>query len=85
DQATMGETYNLSGDKVYEIGEIIDILRHIVDFSFEVETDPLLLRPTDEPVIFGNSEKFKRATGWKQEVPLDQTLRDMLNFWRKVV
>lgn len=85
DKATIGEAYNLSGEKVYEIGEIIDILRRIVNFSFEIELDPNLLRPTDEPVIYGNSEKFKRETGWRQEVQLDQTLADMLNFWREVL
>ncbi len=85
DKATIGETYNLSGDRVYEIEEIIDILRKLVSFNFEVEVDPKLLRPTDEPIIYGNSEKFKRETGWKQEVPLDRTLADMLDFWRKVL
>lgn len=85
DKATVGEAYNLSGEKVYEIAEIIDILRRIVDFSFETELDPNLLRPTDEPVIYGNSDKFKRETGWRQEVQLDQTLADMLNFWREVL
>jgi len=85
DKATIGKTYNLSGDRVYEIEEIIDLLRKLVSFNFEVEVDPNLLRPTDEPIIYGDSEKFKRETGWKQEIPLDQTLKDMLNHWRKVL
>jgi nucleoside-diphosphate-sugar epimerase len=85
DKATIGQTYNLSGEKVYEIEEVIDILRKLVSFNFEVEVDPKLLRPTDEPIIYGNSEKFKKVTGWKQEIPLDQTLRDMLDYWRSVL
>jgi GDP-4-dehydro-6-deoxy-D-mannose reductase len=83
DRATLGNTYNLSGEKVYQIQEIVDLLRNLVNFEFHVEEDPKLLRPTDEPIIYGSSEKFKRETGWAQEIPLDHTLRDMLDFWRK--
>ena len=83
DNAELGEAYNLSGAKVYQVGEILDIIRNIVGFDFTVEQDPGLLRPTDEPIIFGNSEKFQKQTGWKQEIPLEKTLRDMLDFWHK--
>jgi len=85
DKATIGETYNLSGEKVYEIEEVIDLLRKLVDFNFECEVDPKLLRSTDEPIIYGDSERFKRETGWRQEIPLDRTLNDMLNYWRGVL
>ncbi len=85
DKATIGETYNLSGENVYEIEELIDLLRKLVDFEFELEVDPKLLRSSDEPIIYGDSWKFKRETGWKQEIPLDQTLNDMLNYWRGVL
>jgi GDP-4-dehydro-6-deoxy-D-mannose reductase len=83
DKATIGETYNVSGGRVYQIEEIVDLLRTLVTFNFEVEIDPKLFRPTDEPIIYGDSEKFKRETGWSQEISLDQTLRDMLDFWRQ--
>jgi GDP-mannose 4,6-dehydratase len=85
DKATIGETYNLSGERVYEIEEVIDLLREFVNFDFEFVVDPKLLRSSDEPIIYGDSGKFKRKTGWKQEIPLDQTLKDMLNYWRGVL
>jgi GDP-4-dehydro-6-deoxy-D-mannose reductase len=85
DKAKMGEVYNISGEKVYQIEEIIDYLRTMVDFDFEVKQDSRLMRPTDEPVIYGDSSKFKQATGWKQQIPLDKTLKDMLNYWREVL
>ncbi len=52
-------------------------------FYFETEQDPKLMRPTDEPVIYGDSSKFKNETGWSQEINLKQTLGDMLNYWRR--
>jgi len=85
DKATIGETYNLSGERVYEIEEVIDLLRKMVDFNFECEVDAQLLRSTDEPIIYGDSERFKRETGWRQVIPLDRTLNDMLNYWRGVL
>ena len=83
EKAEIGETYNLSGDKMYQISEIVEILKNIVDFDFEIEQDPKLLRPTDEPVIYGDSTKFKEVTGWAQEILLEKTLKDMLDYWRK--
>lgn len=78
-----GEVYNISGETVYEIKEIINKLRKLVNFEFETWTDDSLLRSTDEPIIYGDSSKLKEKTGWKQEIPLEKTLKDMLEFWRK--
>jgi GDP-4-dehydro-6-deoxy-D-mannose reductase len=85
DKATAGEIYNLSGETVCSIQGIVDILRTLVGFEFSVWQDPELMRPTDEPIIYGNSNKLKKETGWKQEIPLRDTLRDMLDYWRKVI
>ena len=85
EKATIGETYNLSGEMVYSIQEIVDMLRSLVGFEFGVCQDPELMRPTDEPIICGSSEKFRQETGWKQEIPLRDTLRDMLGYWRMIL
>ncbi|MGZ3606736.1 MAG: GDP-mannose 4,6-dehydratase [Syntrophales bacterium] len=85
DTATVGETYNLSGEKVYSVQEIVDILRDLVNFDFEVWQDPELLRPTDEPIIYGSSQKFQKETSWKQEILLEKTLKDMLAYWHRVL
>lgn len=85
DKATPGEAYNLSGAKVYQIQEIINILRNLTKLDFELYQDPDLLRPTDEPIIYGSSHKFQQETGWRQNIPLEQTLSDMLNYWDKIL
>jgi len=85
DRATIGEVYNLSGDQVYKIGDIIGMLKELVDFDFDVVQDPKLIRPTDEPVIYGDSSKFKKETGWNSEIDLKTTLKDMLNYWRQTL
>lgn len=77
-----GEVYNISGSKTYQIQEIVDLVRKHARTVVAVETDPSLLRPSDEPVIFGDSSKLIAATGWCQQVPLEQTVVDMLGYWR---
>ena len=29
--------------------------------------------------------KFKKATGWKAEIPFEKTAKDILDFWREKV
>lgn len=78
-----GESYNLSGEKVYQIKEITEMLKGLTQINFKVEVDQKLLRPNDEPIIFGDSARFKGISGWKQEILLEKTLKDMLDYWRK--
>jgi len=85
DKATIGEVYNLSGEKVYQINDIIETLRKLVNFDFEIVQDSKLIRSTDEPIIYGDSSKFKKETGWYQEIPLEKTLKDMLDYWRETL
>lgn len=84
--ATMGspgEVYNVSGSRTYQIREIVDLVRKHAQVDVEVEVDQTLLRPSDEPVIFGDSSKLIAATEWHQQVPLEQTLVDMLAYCRE--
>ena len=85
DKATIGEAYNLSGERVYQIQEIVDMLRSLVNFDFDIWQDPVLLRPTDEPIIYGSTAKFQQETDWKQTIPLQETLKDMLDYWHRVL
>jgi GDP-4-dehydro-6-deoxy-D-mannose reductase len=76
-----GDVYNLGGDNIYSVQEVIDTIR-AGGTDFRVEQDPALLRRCDEPVIAGDISKFKRCTQWRAEVTLKQTIGDMLSWWR---
>lgn len=78
-----GERYNVSGDKIYVIKDIIEILKELTSVRFEIFQDPKLIRPTDEPIIYGDSTIFKEKTGWHQKIDIKTTLKDMLDYWRK--
>lgn len=84
DRGVPGEVYNIgSGDtSVWRIGDALDRLVQLADLTVEIKEDPERLRPSDVPVLHCDSTKFRQATGWRPEIPFDQTLRDLLNYWR---
>ena len=77
-----GDVYNLGGDKIYSVQEIIDAIRTEVRVSFRIQQDPVLMRPCDEPVIAGDTSKFRNRTGWTPQLALAETIHDMLDWWR---
>ena len=80
-----GEVYNICSGHAIRIQELLDRLLDLTDVAVEVKQDPARMRPSDVMVLQGSAEKFKKATGWKPEIPFDQTLRDLLDFWRERV
>jgi GDP-4-dehydro-6-deoxy-D-mannose reductase len=44
-----------------------------------LEVDPSLLRPVEVPVLRGDATKLRDITGWKPEIPIEQTLTDLLD------
>ncbi len=82
EKGTWGEAYNISGNKVYEINEIVPMIENYMQMKLEIEVDDALLRPTDEPIIYGDSSKLKRDTGWEQRYELKTTIADMIDYLR---
>jgi GDP-4-dehydro-6-deoxy-D-mannose reductase len=77
-----GEAYNICTGKAWTIRQVLDLLRGMTKARIEVRPDPARLRPSDVPVLQGDNSKFVRATGWQPTIPFEQTLRDMLDYWR---
>lgn len=78
-----GDVYNISSGRGFRIREVLDLLLEVSGHrGIKVETDPQRLRPSDVPVLVGDSTKFRRATGWEPKIPFEQTLEDCLDYWR---
>ena len=77
-----GEVYNIASNNAYPIQKILDILLEKTHVKIKVETDPARLRPSDVPILQGDYSKFHKLTGWKPEIPFEQTLEDLLQYWR---
>lgn len=79
-----GGVYNISGGRTYQIRELVERVVAAARVPIVVETDPALLRPSDEKVIFGDSGRLVARTGWKQQVDIATTLGDMIAYWRRM-
>jgi len=78
-----GEIYNVCSGRDVSIREIADSLLTLAGTTLAFEIDPSLVRPVEVPVLRGDPTRLVDATGWKPEVPLDQTLADVLGYWRR--
>ena len=77
-----GEVYNISSGKALSIKEMLDLLLKISKVKVEIKQEPSRMRPSDVSVLLGDNTKFCKQTGWKPEIPFEQTLKDLLEYWR---
>jgi GDPmannose 4,6-dehydratase len=75
--------YNIGGTYTCTIG---DMLKTLLSMSrvkdIKIETDPERLRPIDADLQVPNTSKFKSVTGWEPQIPFEQTMSDLLQYWR---
>lgn len=77
-----GAVYNVCSGRAHRVGGILEWFIRAASCPIAVETDPALLRPNDVPVVVGSHERLTAATGWTPSIPLETTLRDILEDWR---
>ena len=80
-----GEAYNVCSGRDIAISELADRLVTMALRPMRLEEDPALQRPVDVPVLRGDFTKLQKATDWRPEIDLDQTLADILDEWRRRV
>ena len=61
--------------------ELIDLYAEISGITPQVEIRPELLRPVENPVVTGSYEKLAAHAGWKPEITLIHSLRDIYAYW----
>ena len=81
-----GQYYNIGGKKTMKISEMLDYLisQSTVD-NIEIVTDPERLRPIDADLQVPDTSKFEHHTKWKPEYTFEQTMNDLLQYWRDKV
>jgi len=80
-----GEVYNVGSGVTRTVQSMLDLLLSMSSVSIKVRTDPTRMRPSDVRILWSNSDKFKAQTGWEPKIPFEQTLRDLLDYWRERV
>lgn len=85
EDCTPGEPYNICRGKAWSVKEMLDMLLHHSTPKVKLFVDPDRLRPSDVPLLLGTRAKMEDKTGWRPEIEFEQTLLDLLNYWRKRV
>ena len=79
-----GESYNIGGTYSCTVRQMLD---HLLSLSsrkdIRVEVDPERLRPIDADLQVPDTGKFRRHTGWEPRISFEQTMRDLLDYWRE--
>ena len=82
-----GEYYNIGGTYTVNMSEILDHLISIstIKTKLKYEVDSDRLRPIDADLQVPNTDKFIKHTGWKPIFSFEQTMYDLLEYWRNRV
>lgn len=77
-----GEAYNVGSGQAHSVRWVLDTLLALTPAQVEIVVDPNRLRPSDVPVSVCDNRKLAAATGWRPEITLVDSLRDLLDSWR---
>jgi len=81
-----GEYFNIGGSYYCTVGEMLDYLISLSEKkNIEVEIDQERLRPIDADLQIPNISKFNNHTGWKPKIPFENTMQDLLDYWREKI
>ena len=77
--------YNVCSGNAYRVRDLLDALIGLSQAPIEIRVDPSRLRPSDNPVIAGDRSRIGAEAGWTPEIPIERTLDDLLNYWRREI
>jgi GDP-4-dehydro-6-deoxy-D-mannose reductase len=74
--------YNVCRGEAYRVGDLLEFLLGRARVRMTVEPDPARLRPSDTPLVLGSAARLRADTGWVPRLSIEQTLDDLLEYWR---
>ena len=77
-----GQLYNICSGKGTSLNQAITIMADALGIIVTQKTDANLVRPNDNKIIIGSNEKIKRDTGWGVSISIEQSLKDVLEYYQ---
>jgi GDP-4-dehydro-6-deoxy-D-mannose reductase len=77
-----GEVYNVGAGRDVCLRELLETLVSLAKVPIACRADPARLRAVDQPRLLADASKLRAATGWEPSHRIEQTLADMLQWWR---
>ncbi|MFT3907921.1 MAG: GDP-mannose 4,6-dehydratase [Ferruginibacter sp.] len=84
-QGANGNVYNICSGKGISLNEILSKMCSILNIQISIEEDPNLIRPNDTKITIGSYAKLKALTGWTPTISIDQSLSDIIAWWKQSV
>jgi GDP-4-dehydro-6-deoxy-D-mannose reductase len=78
-----GEAFNVCSGVALGIGELLDRLIARARVPVSIKVDAARYRPNDVPLLVGDPAKIREQLGWAPAIPLERTLDDLLEYWRR--
>jgi len=84
-RGTPNRPYNVCSGRTLKIRDVLEGLLRLATVSVQVQIDPSRIRPRDNPLLVGDHSRITEEIGWKPAIPLEQSLCDLLDYWRQVI
>ena len=86
-KAKPGEVYNIGGKVNKTIEEMLDYIISLSPMKDKItkQLDENLVRKVDVNLQVVDYSKFQNDTGWEPEISFEQTIQEVLNFWREKI
>ncbi len=82
DKGKKGEVYNVCSGISYSLKQILHLLLSFSSRSIDVRVDSQKLRKTEIPALLGDNTKIKSELSWEPRIPIEQSLKELLGYWR---
>jgi GDP-4-dehydro-6-deoxy-D-mannose reductase len=78
-----GEVYNVCSGREQTIRSILERLIALAGIECRLVEDQARIRPNEQQRMCGSHARLRRQTGWQPTIDMDQSLRDVLNYWER--
>ncbi len=85
DRGESGEAYNVCSGRAVPVIEIVETALALGEVEIELRIDSDRERPTDAPLVLGDNTKLRAATGWEPRIPLEESIKDAVEYAKTLV
>lgn len=77
--------YNIGSGKGIAIKDLLNYLMSLIQTPIRLEESKSRMRKTEVPVLVCDASRFKMITGWEPQIPFEQTMQNLLDYWREQI
>lgn len=83
---TIGDVYNIGGTYTTTVKDVLNdllLFSNLNAHDINIVEAYWLLRPSDVTLQIPDCSKFIKQTGWQPKISYEQSMLDLLNYWRQ--